>query len=68
MKIQDDDFDVLTYDDDTEDDYPAPSFRKPRPEAVMGVIALLAAAVLLVLVILCIPQFRSQAEEGDPEA
>lgn len=64
---QDDDLEEIAFDDESEDEYDAPAFRKPRAEAVMGVIALLAAAVLLVLVVLCIPYFRAQEEE-DPEA
>ena len=67
MKTQDDDLEEILFDDESEDEYEAPVIRKPRAEAVMGVIALLAAAVLLVLVVLCIPNFRAQEEE-DPEA
>ena len=65
---QDEDPEQIPFDEEPEDEYDVPAFRKPRAEAIMGVIALLAAAVLLVLVILCIPQFRAQAEEEDPEA
>ena len=67
MKIRDDELEALACDDEGEEEYQAPSFRKPKPEAVMGIIALLAAAVLLVLVVLCIPHFRAHQEE-DPEA
>ena len=66
---QDADLDTAVYDDELEDEeeFESPVFRKPRAETVMGVIALLTAAFLLVLVVLCIPYFHP-GEEEDPEA
>lgn len=66
---QDADLDTAVYDDELEDEeeFESPVFRKPRAETVMGVIALLTAAFLLVLVVLCIPYFHPREEE-DPEA
>ena len=57
---QDDDLEEIAFDDESEDEYDAPAFRKPRAEAVMGVIALLAAAVLLVLGTLLYCAIRSR--------
>jgi len=51
-------------DDDLEE---IPRLRKPKPEAVMGIVALITAAVLLVLVVVCIPYFRQKPQEEDPE-
>ena len=36
---QDDDLEEIAFDDESEDEYDAPAFRKPRAEAVMSVIA-----------------------------
>lgn len=51
-------------DDDLEE---IPRLRKPKPEAVMGIVALITAAVLLVLVVVCIPYFRQKPQGEDPE-
>ncbi len=46
----------------------SPSSRKRvRPELIMGIIAGLAAALLLVVVVLCLPYFGSAKPSEDPE-
>ena len=47
--------------------FPAKKPRRLRPEAVMGMIAGFAAALLIAVVALCMPYF-TPAEEEDPEA
>ncbi len=45
-----------------------PSKKKIRPELVMSLIAIQAAALLMVVVVLCIPYFRTEAPSEDPAA
>ncbi len=42
--------------------------RKLRPEAVMGIVAALAVALLIAVVALCWPYFSEEAVDEDPEA
>lgn len=53
------------FDTETEDFAGPVPPRRSRPEAVMGLIALLAAALLIVMVVLCLPYMGGGAE--DPE-
>ena len=43
---------------------PAPR-KRIRPEAVMGILALLAAALLLTVIVICIPYFQTKEEDPD---
>ena len=53
--------------EDAEDTPAQAKSRRVRPEAIMGIIALLAAIALVVMVILCLPYMQDTGKE-DPEA